>query len=418
MPIKSLTTAGGHDLAPRKSTKPRKTVRRGKDPGIIEGVRKVIPALLRAPHSDNVMNAPAPRGFKMLTVPQYDGTTDLVDHLETLRTMMLLHDASDGFLCKAFPTILTGAARDWYLRIKPNFISNFEDFGDDLVRHFMSNRRPRKTTASLMALRQEDNELLQTFVSRFNREALQVPNLDPSAAVNALLAGAKSNDFWRSVAHENPHSVADLMAIAEEYLVVEETLATLDSNRRRTSEEKNPTKLRRDDKAPRRERSPQRREENYTPLNTSRRSILAAIEGEEFVRWPTRMISKGNKRDKSKYCRFHRDHGHDTDECWQLKEEIELLINQGYPKRYVKNNGDGRKRRERSPHGQSPRRPPPSPVRNQSPPPSSLQSEARRSQPKGVISTIMGGPAAGGTSSAARKAYARRVTSCTRAARR
>ncbi|XP_077249260.1 uncharacterized protein LOC143888723 [Tasmannia lanceolata] len=219
----------------------------------------------RPPFTDNVMNAPAPRGFKMPTIPQYDGTIDPVDHLETLRTMMLLHGAADGFLCRAFLTTLTGATRDWYSRIKPNSISNFED---DLIRHFMSSLRPRKTTASLMAL----------------REALQVPNLDPSAAMNELLAGARSNDFRRSVARQNPYSLADLIAGAEEYIVVEETLAALDSNRRRTSEEKNPTKQCRDDKASRRERSPQRREENFTPLNTSRRYILAAIRGEEFVR--------------------------------------------------------------------------------------------------------------------------------------
>ncbi|XP_077219670.1 uncharacterized protein LOC143853841 [Tasmannia lanceolata] len=315
--------------------------------------------------------------------------------------MMLLHGAFDGFLCRAFPTTLTGAARDWYSRIKPNSISNFEDFGDNLVCHFMSSRRPRKTTASLMALRQEDNEPLKTFVSRFNREALHVPNLDPSAAVNALLAGTKSNDFRRSIAPQNPHSLADLMAGAEEYLAVEETLAALDSNRRRTSEEKNPTKLRRDDKAPRRERSPQRREENYTPVNTSRRSILAAIEGEEFVRWSTRMISKGNKRDKSKYCKFHRDHGHDTDECWQLKEEIELLINRGYLKRYVKSNG---KRAQ----GEKPSWPKPSTT--------PTVSCAEPISP--VVHSTAGDtsiPAQGGqtsrrsTSSAAQKVYARRV---------
>ncbi|XP_077251921.1 uncharacterized protein LOC143891169 [Tasmannia lanceolata] len=296
----------------------------------------------RLPFTDNVMSVPAPKGFKMPLVPQYDGTTDPVDHLETFRTMMLLHDASYGFLCRAFPTTLTGATRDWYSRIKLNSISNFDDFGDDLVRHFMSSRRPRNTTMSLMALRQEDNEPLKAFVIRFNREALQVPNLDPSAAANALLAGAKSNDFRRSVAHRNPHSLADLMAGAEEYISVEEMLAAIDSNRMITSEEKNHTKQRRDDKASRRERTPQRREENYTPLNTSRRHILAAIKGEEFVRWPTRMISKGNKRDKSKYCRFHKDHGHDTDEFWHLKEEIELLINRGYLKKYVKDDDDRR----------------------------------------------------------------------------
>ncbi|XP_077248406.1 uncharacterized protein LOC143888016 [Tasmannia lanceolata] len=304
----------------------------------------------------------------MPPVPQYDETTDPVDHLETFRTMMLLHGASDGFLCRAFPTTLTGAARGWYSQIKSNSISNFDDFGDDLVRHFMSSQRPRKTTGSLMALRQEDNEPLKAFVSRFNREALQVPNLDPSATANLLVVGAKSNDFRRSIARRNPYSLADLMARAEEYISVEEMLAVLDSNRRITSKEKKPTKQRRDDKASRTERTPQRREENYAPLNTSRRHILAAIKGEEFVRWPTRMISEGNKRDKSKYCQFHRDHGHDTDESWHLKEEIELLINRGYLKKYVKDDGDRRERRGRSQQGQSPRRPPPSLVRNKSVP--------------------------------------------------
>ncbi|XP_077215626.1 uncharacterized protein LOC143850246 [Tasmannia lanceolata] len=150
-----------------------------------------------------------PRGFKMLSIPQYDGTTDPMDHLETVRNLMLLHGPSDGFLCRAFPTTLTGATRDWYSRLKPNSIDTFEEFGENLVPHFMSSRKPRKTAASLMALRQEDGESLKTFVSRFNKEALQVPNLDPSAATNALFAGVKSNEFRWAVARRNPRSLAD-----------------------------------------------------------------------------------------------------------------------------------------------------------------------------------------------------------------
>ena len=42
-----------------------------------------------------------------------------------------------------------------------------------------------------------------------------------------------------------------------------------------------------------------------------------------------------NKRNKNKYCHFHKDHGHDTDECFDLKQQIENLIRQGKLRHFV-----------------------------------------------------------------------------------
>ncbi|KAL0453570.1 UNVERIFIED_CONTAM: hypothetical protein Slati_1335100 [Sesamum latifolium] len=52
---------------------------------------------------------------------------------------------------------------------------------------------------------------------------------------------------------------------------------------------------------------------------------------------------KGNlKRLKSdKYCRFHKDRGHSTEDCYHLKNEIEKLIQRGYLKEYVENKPPG-----------------------------------------------------------------------------
>ena len=42
-----------------------------------------------------------------------------------------------------------------------------------------------------------------------------------------------------------------------------------------------------------------------------------------------------NKRPRDKYCCFHRDHDHDTTDCYDLKQQIEALIRQEKLQRFV-----------------------------------------------------------------------------------
>lgn len=49
-------------------------------------------------------------------------------------------------------------------------------------------------------------------------------------------------------------------------------------------------------------------------------------------------------KDRSKYYRFHCDYGHDTEDCHDLKNQIEELIHKGHLRYYVK------RQLESSPH--------------------------------------------------------------------
>ena len=95
------------------------------------------------------------------------------------------------------------------------------------------------------------------------------------------------------------------------------------------------------------------------------------------------MKSYPAKRDNTKYCEFHRGHGHRTDDCIQLRKEIEYLIQRGYLSRYVASEG------QEQVHPPPPRQP--TPIQHQS--------------PLGEIHVISEGFVGGGESSLARKAH-------------
>ncbi|KAL0398236.1 UNVERIFIED_CONTAM: hypothetical protein Sradi_2166900 [Sesamum radiatum] len=58
-----------------------------------------------------------------------------------------------------------------------------------------------------------------------------------------------------------------------------------------------------------------------------------------------------------KYCRFHRDRGHTTEECHHLKNEIEKLIQRGYLRQYV-NQGQSSQRQAPTDPANKRRQPP------------------------------------------------------------
>ena len=49
------------------------------------------------------------------------------------------------------------------------------------------------------------------------------------------------------------------------------------------------------------------------------------IKDEGTLTFPGKLKGDPNKRSRDKYCRFHRDHDHDTVDYYDLKQQIEAL---------------------------------------------------------------------------------------------
>ena len=88
-------------------------------------VREVL-SETQSPFPTSISSIIPPRNFKMPAIPQYNGKTDPIAHIQTYRTWMSIAKADAPTLCNAFPLTLTGPAQAWFGRLRAGMISSFE----------------------------------------------------------------------------------------------------------------------------------------------------------------------------------------------------------------------------------------------------------------------------------------------------
>ena len=319
-----------------------------------------------SPFTVEVLRYPLPTKFRMPQVETFDGAKDPVDHLNTYKNQMELHGYQDLVRCRAFATTLKGSALAWFNRIPPSSISSFRELSIAFVSHFIGARTYRKPSYHLLTVKQGTQESLKSYVHRFNAESLKIDVPDEKFAITTFISGlgVQSNDLMFSISKNPQASIAEVLAKAEKYIKGEEALISKRESSS-TSKEKSTTDKRRgrspkrqdhQEKSPRkyRERSLERRgnlidrlgppqserrrrysPQRFTPLTASVSQVLHEVRNEQFLRWPTQMKSDPTTRDNTKYCEFHRDYGHRTDNCIQLRREIEYLIQREYLRRFI-----------------------------------------------------------------------------------
>ncbi|XP_023906064.1 uncharacterized protein LOC112017838 [Quercus suber] len=85
----------------------------------------------------------------------------------------------------------------------------------------------------------------------------------------------------------------------------------------------------------RRSKPPARRFTSFTLLNMPIDQVLMQIKDEGALMFPSKLKGDPSKRSRDKYCYFYCDHGHDTSDYYNLRQQIEALIRQGKLQRFI-----------------------------------------------------------------------------------
>ena len=341
-----------------------------------------------------VNSCPLPQKFRMPQIKSYDEVKDLLDHLETFKTLMHLQGVPNEIMCRAFPTTLKGPTRIWFSRLTPNSINTFKELSAQFTSHFIGGHRYKKSIVCLMSIKQREDETLRSYITHFNKEVLSIDEADDKILVATFTNGLRKGKFLFSLYKNNPKTMSKVLYRSTKYMNAEDAILAREEKLRKRERLEDARQDQRRKKLRTRERRDERRPKplggrftSFTLLNAPLDQVLIQIKDEGTLTFPGKLKSDLSKRSRYRYCRFHRDHGHDTAHCYDLKQQIEALIREGKLQKFV-----SKERTDANLREQAPRRD------NEHPRP-----------PIGDIRMIVGVSATTGSSKKARKTYLKMV---------
>ena len=142
-------------------------------------------------------------------------------------------------------------------------------------------------------------------------------------------------DFFFSITKSSPKKIAELLCKAQKYMNAEDAVLAKEMKvKRKRDEGKNSNEDKKKETQSGGQTTGKKKEllnrtpkfTNFTPLIMPIKQVLIQIRNDPSLQWPKPISTQVERRDKSKYCRFHQDHEHHIDECKNLKDQVETLV--------------------------------------------------------------------------------------------
>ncbi|RVW46255.1 hypothetical protein CK203_096227 [Vitis vinifera] len=247
------------------------------------------------------------------------------------------------------PPVYKSRPLSWFHRLPPNSVGNFRDLSEAFVGQYLCSARHKQNISTLQNIKMQDNESLREFVKRFGQVVLQVEACSMDVVLQIFKRSiCPGTPFFESLAKKPLTTMNDLFRRANKYSMLEDDVRAatqqvlVAGQASRSGMERSAKLPDRPRPSDRRQKGPSRPERPpLTPLSISYEKLLPMIQGLSDFRWPRPLGTDPTKRDHSKRCVFHKEHGHTTEECRCLHYLVVRLIRAGNLKQYLRSDTKG-----------------------------------------------------------------------------
>ena len=153
--------------------------------------------------------------------------------------------------------------------------------------------------------------MLRSYITRFNKEALSIDEVDDKILVAAFTNGLWKGKFLFSLYKNDPKTMIDELYRAAKYMNAEDALLAREEKpkKRERQEDTRQDRGRKvartgDQRDERRPKPPIGKFTNFTPLTAPIDQVLMQIKDEGALTFPGKLKGDPNKRPRDKYCCF------------------------------------------------------------------------------------------------------------------
>ncbi|GJZ13501.1 reverse transcriptase domain-containing protein [Tanacetum coccineum] len=255
---------------------------------------------------------PLPNRLKMPSqIGSYDGKGDLDNFLHLFEGAICMQKWLMPVACHMFTYTLKDSTRIWWNSQKTGSILNYEDLKAKFQSHFSQQKKFTKTHLAVHNIKQREGESTRAFITRYTDDTLQILGLHEEQHFRfcSLLENKKFGQvsLHGPSIHLKRSNGKDLyMGCSKKGKRIEDD-STL----------------------------PRDKITNYSPI-WSKVPERSSLQKANTFEQPPRFPGANWSEDKTRYCHFHEDYRHETNQCRELKHQIEEAVKSGQLAHLVK----------------------------------------------------------------------------------